>query len=110
MYTAPPGPPRRLTVDSSNATSFVICWEAPLESDYPISVYTVRARNLNSTAGGMDGMVTRNTTNNSTLFTLTGLLPGTTYEVTVVAVSQGGSVFASSEPSDPAISITGFTG
>lgn len=87
-----------------------LCWEAPLEADSSISFYTISARNLNSTARGMDGTVTRNTTNNSTLFTLTGLLPGTTYEVTVVAVSQGGEVFAKSGASEPIILTTGFTG
>ena len=109
IRTAPPGPPRTLTIDSSNATSFVLCWEAPLEADSPISFYTVSTRNLNST-GGTDGIVTRNTTTNSTLFTLTGLLPGTAYEVTVMAVSQGGDVFAVGEPGEPMTGNTDVTG
>ena len=75
----------------------------------PISFYIVSARNLNSTDGGND-VVTRNTTNNSTLFTVPDLLPGTTYELTVVAVSQGGDVFAESQPSGPIVNTTGVTG
>jgi hypothetical protein len=96
-------------VDSSTATSFGLCWEAPLESDSPISFYTVSARNLNIT-GGQDDVVTRNTTNNSTLFIVTDLLPGTTYELTVVAVSQGGDVFAVGEPGGPRTGTTDLTG
>ena len=98
-------------MDSSTATSFVVCWEAPLEVNSPISFYTVSARNLNDT-GGDDGahVVTRNTTNNSTFSNVTGLLPGTTYELTVVAVSQGGDVVAKSQASEPVVSTTGLTG
>ena len=109
MYTAPPGPPRTLTVDSCDATSFLICWEAPLDSDSPISFYTISAHNLNNTSG-MDDIVIRNTTNNSTLFNVTGLFPGTTYKLTVVAVSQGGDIIAKSQPSEPATHTTGLTG
>ena len=97
-------------MDSSTATSFVLYWKAPLEFNSPISFYTVSAWNLNSTGGGND-VVTRNTTNNSTLFTaVPDLLPGTTYELTVVAVSQGGDVVARSQPSDPIVDTTAVTG
>ena len=75
----------------------------------PISFYIVSARNLNSTDGGHD-VVTRNTTNNSTLFTVPDLLPGTTYELTVVAVSQREDVFAVGEPSGPMTGTTNVTG
>ena len=111
-YSAPPGPPLNLNVDSSTTTSFAICWEAPLEFSSPISFYTVSARNLNDTGGDDTSahVVTRNTTNNSTFFNVTGLLPGTTYELTVVAVSQGGDVIAKSQPSEPVVSTTGLTG
>ena len=37
-------------------------------------------------------------------YKVTGLLPGTTYELTVVAVSQGGDVVAKSQPSNAVIS------
>ena len=110
-YSAPPGPPLNLNVDSSTAIAFVLCWETPLEFNSPISFYTVSARNLNDTGGDDSAhVVTRNTTNNSTFFNVTGLLPGTTYELTVVAVSQGGDVVAKSQPSEPVVSTTGFTG
>ena len=41
---------------------------------------------------------------------MTGLLPGTTYELTVVAVSQGGDVVARGQPSDPIVDTTSVTG
>ena len=107
-YSAPPSPPLTLNVDSSTATSLVLCWEAPLEFNSPISFYTVSAQNLNETDDSAH--VIRNTTNNSTFFNVTGLLPGTTYELTVVAVSQGGDIIAKSQPSEPVVSTTGLTG
>ena len=58
----------------------------------------------------MADIVTRNTTTNVTLFNVTGLLPGTTYELTVVAGSQGGEIVATSQPSNPVIHMTGVTG
>ena len=58
----------------------------------------------------MADIVTRNTTTNVTFFNVIGLLPGTTYELTVVAVSQGGDVIAKSQPSDPVVCMTGVTG
>ena len=85
---------------------FQVCWEAPVQSDSPVSYYSIRACNhRNST----DKVVT-NTLTNETSFNVTGLLPGTAYELTVVAVSQGGEVIAKSPPSDPVINSTGFTG
>ena len=51
-----------------------------------------------------------NTTTNATYFNVTDLLPGTTYELTVVAVSQGGDIVARSEASDPVVDSTGVTG
>ena len=77
--------------------------------DSPISFYTVNAHNLNS-SGGLDELVVTNTSTNATFFNVTGLLPGTTYELTVVAVSQGGDIIAVSEPSNPRIQTTGQTG
>ena len=40
------------------------------------------------------------TNTNVTSFNITGLLPGTVYELTVVAVSEGGNVTARSPESD----------
>ena len=52
----------------------------------------------------------RNTSTNATFYNVTGLLPGTTYVLTVVAVSQGGDIFAVSELSDPQTIITDVIG
>ena len=75
----------------------------------PVTFYSISARNLNAT-GGVDEIVVRNTTTNATFLNVTGLLPGITYQLTVVAVSQGGDVFAMSERSDPQITTTNVTG
>ena len=84
-------------------------WDVPFNFDSPISFYTINACNLNS-SGGMDEVVVTNTSTNATFFNVTGLLPGTTYELTVVAVSQGGDVVATSEPSAPIVERTEQTG
>ena len=47
--------------------------------------------------------VTMETNTNATSFNVTGLLPGTTYELTVVAVSQEGDINARSVESDSVI-------
>ena len=54
--------------------------------------------------------MTANTVTNETFFNVTGLLPGTTYELTVVAVSRGGEIVATGLPSSPIIDTTGVTG
>ena len=51
-----------------------------------------------------------NTITNDTFFNVTGLLPGTTYELTVVAVSQGGNIVAESQASGPIMDTTRVTG
>ena len=78
-------------------------------ADSPITYYSVRACNLNITAAEVDKIVT-NTTTNTSFVNVTGLLPGTTYELTVVAVSQGGNVVVLSRPSDPVVDATEVTG
>ena len=110
LYTAPPSPVHTITVENVQAISIIVCWNPPvLEANSPISYYLIGARNLNST-GGMDDVVVANTTANATLFNVTGLLPGTTYELTVVAVSQQGDVVAKSGPSHPVTATTRVTG
>ena len=109
MIAAAPGQPRAISVYVVQATLFGVCWEAPFEASSPILYYLVNATNLNST-GGMDAFVVANTTNNATFVNITGLLPGTTYELTVVAVSQGGDIVVRSEASDPIIHTTDNTG
>ena len=86
-----------------------MCWDAPFNFDSPISFYTINARNLNS-SGGNNELVVTNTSTNATFFNVTGLLPGTTYELTVVAVSQGGDVVATSEPSTSIVESTELSG
>ena len=107
-FTAPPSQPHTISVKESEATSFQVCWEAPIQSDSPISYYKIRACNLNSSAE--NNKVTTNTITNDTFYNVTGLVPGTTYELTVVAVSQGGNIVAESQPSGPIINTTGVTG
>ena len=109
IIVAAPGQPRTPSVDIVEATSLSVCWEAPFEAASPISYYLVKATNLNNT-DGIDAIVVTNTTNNATFFNVTGLLPGTTYELTVVAVSQGGDIVARSEASDPVVHTTNNTG
>ena len=107
MHTVHPGQPRTLSVDNVEATSFRVCWEAPFTFDSPISYYLITATNMNDTTAEV---LTRNTSTNSTFYNVTGLLPGTTYELTVVAVSQGGNVVARSQASEPVVRTTGFIG
>ena len=78
-------------------------------ADSPITYYSVRACNLNVTTAEIDKIVT-NTTTNTSFVNVTGLLPGTIYELTVVAVSQGGDVVALSQPSYPVVDATEVTG
>ena len=73
--------------------------------EFPISYYLINASSLYSIM-----VVVANTTMNVTHFNLTGLLPGTTYELTVVAVSQGGNVVAESQPSTSLQVTTTVTG
>ena len=86
-----------------------MCWDTPFNFDFPISFYTINTRSLNSFRG-MNALIVTNTSTNATFFNVTGLLPGTTYKLTVVAVSQGGDVVATSEPSAPKVETTQFTG
>ena len=88
ITTAPPGQPHTLSVKESEATLFQICWEAPVQSDSHISYYLIRVCNLNSSSESNKTIF--NIITNAMSSYVTGLLPGTTYELTVVAVSQGG--------------------
>ena len=72
-------------------------------ADSHISHYVIAT---NAATEGM--LITANVTagNDVIFFNVTGLLPGTTYELTVVAVSQGDDVIAQSQPS---VSVQGTT-
>ena len=69
----------------------------------PISYYLITAHNLNNN-GELDTVA--NTTTHVTISSITGLLPGTTYELTVIAVSHGGDVMGKSEPSESVVAET----
>ena len=61
----------------------------------------------------MNEAIAVNTSTNANFFNVTGLLSGTTYELTVVAVSQGGDAVATCEArmrSNSVTITTGFTG
>ena len=103
-YIVPPGQPTQLSVDSIGATCALICWTAP-SGDSMISRYEILAREVNSSA-----LVTVITCNNSTFFNVTGLLPATTYSLSVVALSEGGVVVARGNESEPEVDMTGVTG
>ena len=109
LLLGPPSQPLTLSVDMTGATYFRVCWEEPRNILSPISYYLINITNLNST-GGVDDTIIRNTTTNDRVFNITGLLPGTTYELTVAAVSQGGDIIAKSEPSESVTRSTGLTG
>ena len=74
-----------------------------------ITFYSTTARNLNATGDDVVNVV-RNTSTNSTFFNVTGLLPGTTYELTVVAVSLVSDIIAKGQASDPVVRTTEVTG
>ena len=89
---APPSEPRAVMVKSLGATWIFITWElrAPNKTEYPTICYEVRINNSHIDAGPLT------TGNNETFFNVSGLLPGTTYELTVVAVSRVGDAIARS--------------
>ena len=95
--TAPPGRPRTLAVENIGVTWIRMCWDPPFEIESPISYYEVIAR---ATDNNNARLVNVSTTDNSTFFNVTGLLPGTTYNLTVVAVSQGGCLLYTSDAAD----------
>jgi chitodextrinase len=96
--TAPPSQPSIPIIESSGATWAFISWNAPLMADSSISHYEIMARAIDH-----DEIMTIETNTSATSFNVTGLLPGTTYELTVVAVSQGGGINARSLESDSVV-------
>ena len=73
-------------------------------ADFSISHYEILARAVDH-----GEIVTMETDINVTYFNVTGLLPGTTYELTVVAVSQGGGINARSVESDSVVFMQGMS-
>ena len=108
ISTVPPGQPRTVSVESIGATWVRICWEDPFNVEFPISNYEIIAHATDNL-----GEIIRNmsTPDNDTFVNVTGLLPGTTYNFTVVAVVQGGDVIARGPESLPLDEVrTEFTG
>ena len=117
LNTVPPDQAHALTVESSESTSISISWRPPTLTNLQILYYLISAVNLNSTStvvGENDSITQVNTTSNVMLYNVTDLLPGTTYELTVVAVSRDiyrpEIVASMSQPSSSVTTTTGFTG
>ena len=93
-FLVPPSEPRAVMVKSLGATWIFITWEphAPNKVGYPTISYEVRINNSHIDAGPL--LLT--TGNYETFINVTGLLPDTTYELTVMAVSQVGDAIARS--------------
>ena len=70
-----------------------------------ISRYEVLAREVNGS-----GLVNVTTGDDSDSFNVTGLLPATTYSLSVVAVAEGGGIVARGNESEPSQGTTGLTG
>jgi hypothetical protein len=79
-----PGVPGALAAGAATQTSVPMSWTAP-SSGGAVTTYTVQYRVTNS--GGW----TQQTGISTTSFTITGLSPGTEYDVEVAAVNAGGT-------------------
>ena len=102
--TVPPGQPHQLSVKNIGAAWVRISWQPPLEVNFPITRYEVIARDV----GGVH-LLNTSKLDNSTIIRVAGLLRGTTYNFSVVAVSQAGEVVARSAESVPLGNITTAT-
>ena len=98
-------------MESTEATSISISWEPPRLSSLYILYYVLNVKNVNGTTCGIKQV---NTTNNATFFNVTGLLPGTTYELTVAAAfnvsNENTTTIFMSQLSSFMTATTGFTG
>ena len=98
---AQPDPPYSLGVENIGATWLNIIWTAPINIMSLISHYEVIARQIDNINTMLVNTVNISTADNTTFVNVTGLLPGTAYNLTVAAVAEGGGVIARSEESDP---------
>ena len=100
-------------MESSEATSLSISWKSPTLASVYILYYILNVIDVNNTVCEITHDII-NTTNNETFYNVTGLLPGTIYELTVVAVFENGSENTSttfmSQTSGFVQSSTGLTG
>ena len=110
-HTVPPDQAHNLTVESTAPTSISISWKPPIATSLRVLYYLINADNSVIQNSIDDDIIRVNTTTNVTFYNMTGLLPGTTYELTVVAVYiDGGASVAMSQASSPVTATTGFTG
>ena len=95
-----PGPPFNVRDMNITDTTVTLTWSPPSELGIPsVSYYHVVM------VPSPPSDVTLNTTN--TKLIIRGIIPGTTYNVTVVAVGMGDNVgLIESQPSDPIIVMT----
>lgn len=108
--TVPPNQAHALMVESSESTTISITWQPPTLNSLHVLYYIINANNVNSTTR-IDGITQVNTTNNATSFNMTGLLPGTTYKLTVeAAFEENTNTIFVSQPSSFVTATTGFTG
>ena len=104
--TVPPDQAHDLTVERFAATSISISWKPPITNRLRVQYYLINVNNSMN-----DDIMQVNTTTNVTFYNVTGLLPGTTYELTVVTVyTDGGANVAMSQASGSVTATTGFTG
>ena len=107
-HAGPPGRPNALAIDNIEATSVTVRWNPPSMAEFPISYYVIYAYIQNS--NNIADTIIVNTTMIVTFFNVTGLLPGTIYELTVVAVSHVSDIIARSQVSNTVVGQTSFTG
>ena len=88
------------TIESTGATWAFISWTAPLVDDSLISYYKIATRAVDT-----GEICTSMTTTNATNFNVTGFVPGISYELTIVAVSEYGNITARSVASRPVVII-----
>ena len=90
-------------METIGATWVQICWEPPFNVEFPITYYEIIARATDDL-----GEIIRNmsTPDNVTFVNVTDLLPGITYNFTVVAVVQGGDIISRGPESLPLVDIS----
>ena len=98
-----PSPPKNVTVDQINDTWMTLSWFYDENSEDSYFVITVR-----KVGRGEERNVPIEGSNQTA--NVTGLLPGTEYTFTVVAVSVSGDVEAFSAPSLPFNATTALSG
>ena len=95
-----------MSVESIGATWATVHWTAPPAGVSMISRYEVIALEVD----GPRQLVNTTASGNSTSFNITGLSPAVTYDVFIVAVSEGGNVIAKSIESTSIRNTTSVAG